>query len=111
MSINVQPEGNIFRTWYQKRSYTGTILNYRSCAPLHHKSIIQGPINLLFRATSNWEAFHEALTNEKIWERNQYPIHWVGNIVKDIINQLRKKEQRKGHRYNAGVAVKQQGKY
>ena len=37
---------------------------------------------------------------------NQYPRLWVVNVVKDTINQLQKKEQRK--RYNAGVAVKQQ---
>ena len=43
--------------------------------------------------------------NGEIWERNQYPRHWVGNIIKDTINQLRMKEQRKG--YNAGVAVRQ----
>ena len=61
----------------------------------------------LFRATSNWEAFHEALTEkEEIWERNQYPRHWVGNSVKVAINQLRMKEQRKG--YNMDVAIKQQ---
>ena len=54
-SINVQPEGKIFCTWYQKPSDTGTILNYRSCAPLQHKkSIIQGTIRRLFRAASNW---------------------------------------------------------
>ena len=110
MSINLQPEGKIFCTWFQKPSDTGTILNYRSCAPLQHKkSIIQGTIHRLFRATSNWEAFHKTLTkNEEIWERNQYPRHWVGNTFKDTINQLRMKEKRKGHRYNAGVAVKQQ---
>ena len=110
MSINVQPEGNIFCTWYQKPSDTGTILNCCSCAPQQHKkSIIQKTIHRLFRATSNWEAFHEALTkNEEIWEGNQRPRHCVGNIVKDTINQLRMKEQRKRHRYNAGVAVKQQ---
>ena len=74
----------------------------------HKKSIIQGTIHRLFRATSKWEAFHEALTkNEEIWERNQYPRHWVRNIVKDTINKLRMKKQRIGHRYNAGVAVKQ----
>ena len=50
---------------------------------------------------------YEALTkNEEVWEPNQYPRHWVENIVKDKINQLRMKEQRK--RYNAGAAVKQQ---
>ena len=110
MSINVQTEENFVCTWYQKPSDTGTILNYRSCVPLQHKkSKIQGTIHRLFRATSNWEAFHEVLTkNEEIWERNQYPRHWVGNIVKDTINQLRMKEQRKNLRYNAVVAVKQQ---
>ena len=44
--------------------------------------------------------------NEKIWERNQYPKHWVGNIVKDTINQLQRKKQKR-HRYSAGVDVKQ----
>ena len=75
MSINVQQEGTIFCAWYQKPSDTGTILNYRGCAPLQHKkTIIQGTTHRLFRGTSNWEAFHEALTkNEKFWERNQYP--------------------------------------
>ena len=107
MSINVQPEGNIFCTWYHKPSDTATILNYRSCAPLQHKkSITQGTLHRLFRATSKWEAFHEELTKkEEICERNQYPRHWVGWHT---INQLRMKKQRKGHRYNAGVAVKQQ---
>ena len=55
MSINVQPEGNMFCTWYQKPSDTGTTLNYRICAPLQH--------------------------NEN-WERNQYPRHWVGNVAR-----------------------------
>ena len=51
----------------------------------------------------------EALTkNEELWEGNQYPRHWVENIVMDTINQLRMKIQRKGFRYNAVVAVKQQ---
>ena len=63
ISINVQPEGNIFCKWYQKPSDTGTILNYRSCAPPQH--IIQGTMHHLFWATSNWEAFHEALTKMK----------------------------------------------
>ena len=94
MSINVQQEGKFFCTWYQKPSDTGTILNYPSCAPIQHKNnIIQGTIHRFFRATTNWEAFHEALTkNEENWERNQYPRHYVGNIVKDTINQLHMKE-------------------
>ena len=73
-SINVKPEGTIFCTCSQKPSNTAKILTYRSCAPLQHeKSVIQGTIHRLFRATSNWEAFHETLTkNEEIWEPNQY---------------------------------------
>ena len=82
ISFNVQPEGTIYCIWYQKPSDTGTFLNYRSCAPLHYKKcIVQGTIHRLFRATSNWEAFLEAFAkNEEIWERNQYPRHWVGNL-------------------------------
>ena len=100
MSIKVQPKGTNFCAWYQKPSDTGTILNYHSCAPLEHKkSVIQGTIHRMFRATSNWEAFHEALTKlEEIWERSQYRRHCEGNIVTDTIIQLRKKEQRKRHR-------------
>ena len=48
MSINAQLEANIFCTWYQKPTDTGTTLNYRSCAPLQQKkSIIQGTIHRL----------------------------------------------------------------
>ena len=46
------------------------------------------------------------IENEEIWELNHFPRHWLGNIVKDTINQLRRKEKRKG--YIAGVAIKQQ---
>ena len=35
MSINVQPEGTFFCTWYQKLSDTGTIVNYFCSAPLN----------------------------------------------------------------------------
>ena len=92
MSINVQPEGTIFCTCYQKSSDIGTILNYRGCAPPQHKkSVIQGTIHLLFRANSNWEAFHEALTkNEKNWENNQYPRHWVGQTCRHITTKVAK---------------------
>ena len=41
MSINVQPEGTIVCTWYQKPSDTGTTLNYHSCAPLQQKKKIK----------------------------------------------------------------------
>ena len=104
MSIDVKREWTVFCTWYQKPSDSGTILNYRSCAPLQHKKrIIQGTIHRLFQATSNWEAFHEALTkNEEIWLHNEYPRHCVGNIIKNTINQLQMKEKK---RHNAGVAV------
>ena len=41
----------------------------------------------LFRGTSNWGAFHEALTkDENKSEHIQYPGHWVGTIVKDTIS-------------------------
>ena len=65
MSINVQQESKTFCTWNQKPSDTRTILNYSSCAPLQHKkSIIQGLVHRLFQGISNWESFHEALTEK-----------------------------------------------
>ena len=63
MSVNVEQEGTIFCTWYQKPSDTRTILHYRSCAPLQlRKDIIQGTTHHLFQCISNLEAFYEALT-------------------------------------------------
>ena len=47
-------------------------MNYRICAPFqHNKGIIQGTKHRLFRNTSNWEAYHEALAEkEKKWDCN-----------------------------------------
>ena len=89
----VQPEVKIFCTRYQKRSDTGTILNYCSCAHRQHKNcVIQGKVNRLFRGNSNWEAFHEAWQKiKKKLYRNHTPRHWVGKVVKGITNQLRLK--------------------
>ena len=51
----------------QKPTDTGTILNFRNCDPLQHKgNIVEDTIQRLFRSTSNWYYYDEAL---KINER------------------------------------------
>ena len=43
INVNLSSKSNITCHWYQKPTDTGTILNFRSCAPLQHKkNVIQG---------------------------------------------------------------------
>ena len=65
ININVSSESNITCHWYQKSMDTGIILNFRSCAPLHHKNnVVRETVHRVFNLTSNWLAFDQAL--EKI---------------------------------------------
>ena len=79
MSIVVNQQMEITRKWYQKSTTNETTLNFHSCAPLQHKkNIVEGTIHRLFRYTSNWNIFDEALkTNEGNWNENstQNPGH------------------------------------
>ena len=90
MSICVNKEKNISCKWYRKPTDTSTILNFRSCAPLQHKkNIIQGTVHRLFRCTSDWKSFDEALkTNQEIWFKNQYPESWTARIVNETLETL-----------------------
>ena len=54
MAVHVIEQRMITCKWYQKQTETGTILHFRSCAPLQHKkNIIEGTIHRLVRCTSN----------------------------------------------------------
>ena len=51
--------------WYQKPTETGTILNFRGCAPLQYKrTVFKGTVQRVFRSISTWEEFDQAF--EKI---------------------------------------------
>ena len=87
LNINVsQGRGGTWK-WYQKPTSTGTILNYRSCAPTQYKrSVIQGPVHRVFRGTSIWEQFDKAMeTNRAHWLTNQYPESWSAKVASDAL--------------------------
>ena len=75
LSINVSQGRGVTCSWYQKATDIGTILYYRSGAPTQYKrSVIQGTVHRVFRNTSSWEQFDEAMeTNRAQWLTNQYP--------------------------------------
>ena len=74
INININEDRKISCHWYQKSTDTGIILNFRSCAPLQHKrNVIQGTVNKIFNAISDWQSFVVALKkNQEIWTENQY---------------------------------------
>ena len=69
--------------WYQKPTDTGTFLNFRGCAPLqYNRNVIEGTVHRVFRSTSTWEDFDQALEkNRKQWIENQYSKNWSDRVV------------------------------
>ena len=76
--------------WYQKPTDTGTILNFRSCAPLQYKrSVIQGTVHRVFRSTSTWEEYHKAMKiNREQWLDNQYPESWSSRVASHALEKI-----------------------
>ena len=59
LDININVDGNmqVECGWYQKPTETGTLLNFRSCAPLQ-RNIIEGTVHRILRSTSiTWEHY------------------------------------------------------
>ena len=89
-NVNVSSENNITCHWYQKRTDTEIILNFRSCATLQlKKNVIQGAVHRVFNATSNWLAFDQALEkNKTCWTKNQYPEEGSSKIVNQTLEKI-----------------------
>ena len=87
LNINVSQCRGVTCSWYQKSTDTGTILNYRSCAPTQYKrSLIQGTKHRVFRSTFGWEQFGKAMeTNRAQWLTNQYPDNWSAKVASDAL--------------------------
>ena len=50
---------------------------------------MQGNVHRLFRCTSDWKNFDEALeTNQDIFLKNQYPETWTAKTVNDTLETL-----------------------
>ena len=62
LNVNVDSGKTFTCGWYQKPTDTGTIVNFRGCAPLQYKrNVIEGTVHRVFRSTSTWENFDQAL--------------------------------------------------
>ena len=87
LNINVSQGRRVTCSWYQKATDTGTILNYRSCAPTQYKrSVIQGTVHKVFRSTSCWEQFDKAMeTIRAQWLTNQYPENCSAKVASDAL--------------------------
>ena len=76
--------------WYQKPSDTGLVMNFHALAPKKYKrSVIQGLVYRIYRASSHWCYVHEGLTKAKeILERNQYPPQCYDSIFKETLEKI-----------------------
>ena len=90
LNINVSQARRVTCSWYQKPTDTGTILNYRSCAPTQYKhSAIQSTVHRVFRSTSSWEQFDKAMeTNRAQWRTNQYHENWSAKVASDALYKI-----------------------
>ena len=77
--------------WYQKPTDTGTILNFRGCAPLQckKKTLLKGR----FIGFSEVPQHGSILTrhwkkNRKLWIENQYPKNWSDRVVFETLNKI-----------------------
>ena len=90
LNVNVDSGKKITCGWYQKPTDTGTILNFRGCAPLLNKrKNIEGTVHRVFRVpqygkvlTGHWKK------NQKQWIENQYPKHWSDSVVFETLNKI-----------------------
>ena len=97
LQISIDKSRKISCGWYQKPKDSGTILNFRSCAPLQYKrTVIEGTVHRLFRSTSTWEEYNKAMKiNREQWLDNQYPESWslrvASHALEKIIRDCKKK--------------------
>ena len=104
MNIKVNSCKEINCEWYKKPADTGVVLNFHSWAPIQHKkNIVEGTVHRVFRSTSIWQNFNEALKeNENICLKNQYPEGWTSKINNNALQKIISKRQMKmkARRYN-----------
>ena len=90
LNVNVDSGKKFTCGCYQKPTETGTILNFRGCAPLQYKrKAIEGTFHRVFRSTSTWEDFDPALEkNRKQWIENQFPKNWSDRVAFEILKKI-----------------------
>ena len=90
VQINIDKSKKISCGWYQKPTDTGTILIFRSCAPLQYKrSVIEGTVHRVFRSTSTWKEYDKAMQiNSEQWLDNQYPISFLSQFASHALEKI-----------------------
>ena len=90
LQISIDKSRTISCGWYQKPTDTGTILNFRSCAPLQYKrSVIEGTVYRVFRSTSTWEEYDKAMKiNREQWLDNPYPESWSSWVASHALEKI-----------------------
>ena len=96
LQYSIDKSRKISSGWYQKPTDTGTILNFRSCAPLQYKrSVIEGTVHWVFRSTSTWEEYDKAMKiNLEQWLDNQYPENWSSRVASHALEKIISKNKK-----------------
>ena len=81
-------------TWYTKPTDTSLIMNYHALAPKRYKrSVVSGFVHRIYRACSDWKAFHESLEKaKKILNNNQYPAAFYEPIIHETLSKILQKD-------------------
>ena len=88
LNVNVDSGKKVTCWWDQKPTDTGTILNFRGCAPLQYKrNVIEGTVLRVFTSTSTWENFDQAL-EKKQWIEKPYPKNWSDRVVFENLKKI-----------------------
>ena len=82
--------GSLSSSWYRKPTDTGLTLNFHALAPSKYKkSVVCSFLHRIYRASSNWEKFHNGLTEAlQTLKNNQYPDSFVFPIVNAVMTKL-----------------------
>ena len=78
---------NLTPQTYQKSTYTGLVLNFKSFISFSYKiSLIKCLIDRLFKICNNWNSFHNDIENIKSnlihHEKNAYPPFLIDKVIK-----------------------------
>ena len=86
--------GILSSTWYTKPTDTGLIMNFHALAPKRYKrSVVSGFVHRIYRACSDWKAFHESLEKaKKILNNNQYPSAFYEPIIHETLTKIVQKD-------------------
>ena len=89
LDISISIENNAFATKvYRKPSNTSIVMNYNCVAPTKWKtSLVKCMLNRAYKISSSYDFFTAEIDHiESILMRNDYPVGFVQNIVKDFVD-------------------------